>query len=252
MKNLLLLLLVLLMTSCTTTGKLNEGPSAKTEVDYILANTDPDILHYALQERSIAQSRAIMVKSLTIATANGIKKSDERENFSLLALSMYDNFTQHPAMVSFLKHMREDGADYYAEINALPVSFWEKNSIYTRNLLGLVNHTGASIYLTSVDGREMGDVPAWQANTTREVSCIYPKVWHSGFWVRVKWNTSDSHTGVWKEKIVEIEKYDELGDVYLHFFPNDEVRVVVSKFDSLDPRHPIIYLTKPVGAASPE
>ena len=31
-----------------------------------------------------------------------------------------------------------------------------------------------------------------------------------------------------KEKIVEVEKYDEPGDIYLNFFPNDKVRVVIT------------------------
>jgi hypothetical protein len=44
---------------------------------------------------------------------------------------------------------------------------------------------------------------------------------------------------VWKEKIVEIEKYDRPGSIYLHFFPNDEVRVVVSNAAGYSSKHPI-------------
>ena len=46
--------------------------------------------------------------------------------------------------------------------------------------------------------------------------------------VRVRWDMPIGHTHNVKEKIVEVEKYEETGSVYLHFFANDEVRVVVS------------------------
>lgn len=39
--------------------------------------------------------------------------------------------------------------------------------------------------------------------------------------VRVRWNMPIGRQDVIKEKIVEVEKYEETGDVYLHFFPNN-------------------------------
>ncbi|CDG84881.1 hypothetical protein GJA_4273 [Janthinobacterium agaricidamnosum NBRC 102515 = DSM 9628] len=55
----------------------------------------------------------------------------------------------------------------------------------------------------------------------------------------------EGHTDIFKEKIVEVEKYDEAGDIYMHFFPNDEVRVVVSNARGASSAHPIIHYGKP-------
>lgn len=46
-------------------------------------------------------------------------------------------------------------------------------------------------------------------------------------------------THIPKSKIVEVEKYDKQGDVYVHFFPDDEIRVVVTRWIGASPKHPI-------------
>jgi hypothetical protein len=66
--------------------------------------------------------------------------------------------------------------------------------------------------------------------------------------VRVRWDMPIGHTHNVKEKIVEVEKYEETGSVYLHFFANDEVRVVVSPVGPRNPRHPIPPPVKPANA----
>ena len=63
--------------------------------------------------------------------------------------------------------------------------------------------------------------------------------------VLVSWDMPEGHTHIVKEKTVEIEKYDETGSIYMHFFPNDEVRVVVSPVGPLNPKHPIPPSVKP-------
>lgn len=48
-----------------------------------------------------------------------------------------------------------------------------------------------------------------------------------------------------KKKTVEVEKYDEPGDIYLHFFPDDVIRVVVTNVGPRHPTHPIPLPVKP-------
>jgi hypothetical protein len=67
--------------------------------------------------------------------------------------------------------------------------------------------------------------------------------------VRVRWDMPEGHTHIYKEKVVEVEKYDRPGSIYLHFFPNDEVRVVVSNAAGYSQKHPI---APPVKPTSPE
>lgn len=99
--------------------------------------------------------------------------------------------------------------------------------------VGIVNHTGNFIYSASFSGDEVrngggGGMSQWGAGGAEICCTSIPRVWQPGIKVTVYWNMPVGVVDVLKEKIVEVEKYDEPGDIYLHFFPNDEVRVVVS------------------------
>lgn len=54
----------------------------------------------------------------------------------------------------------------------------------------------------------------------------------------------------WKGKIVEAEKYDEPGSIYIHFFSAGQVRVVVTTWVGGAPEHPIPRPTKPAPFAN--
>lgn len=114
--------------------------------------------------------------------------------------------------------------------------------------VGIVNHTGKYIYSATVDGSGGGRMSAWGAGIANICCTSIPRVWYPGMKVLVQWNMPDGIKDVIKEKIVEVEKYDETGSIYLHFFPNDEVRVVVSVVGPLNPHHPIPAPVKPAPA----
>lgn len=56
----------------------------------------------------------------------------------------------------------------------------------------------------------------------------------------------------YKEKVVEVEKYDEPGSVYLHFFPDDQVRIVVTRWVGGSPEHLIPRAVKPASLTQEE
>lgn len=114
--------------------------------------------------------------------------------------------------------------------------------------VGVVNHTGNYIYSSSVNGTWGGNMPAWGAGGGSICCVSIPRVWYPGMKVRVRWNMPIGRQDVIKEKIVEVEKYEQPGTVYLHFFPNDEVRVVVSNIGGSHPEHPIPPPVKPANA----
>ena len=114
--------------------------------------------------------------------------------------------------------------------------------------VGIVNHTGSYIYLASVDGAGGGAMSAWGAGNANICCTSIPRVWYPGMKVRVRWNMPIGVKDVIKEKVVEVEKYDQTGDVYMHFFPNDEVRVVVSPDGPGAPDYPIRHFGKPKDA----
>jgi hypothetical protein len=106
-------------------------------------------------------------------------------------------------------------------------------------MVGVVNHTGNYIYSASVNGAGGGNMSAWGAGGASICCASIPRVWYPGMKVRVRWNMPVRGNDVIKEKVVEVEKYDEPGSIYLHFFPNDEVRVVVTSLGPNHPDHPI-------------
>jgi hypothetical protein len=114
--------------------------------------------------------------------------------------------------------------------------------------VGVVNHTGNYIYSASVNGAGGGKMSAWGAGYANICCTSIPRTWYPGMKVRVRWNMPVGRTDVIKEKVVEVEKYEESGDIYLHFFPNDEVRVVVSNVAGYSSEHPISRPVKPANA----
>ncbi|MNK64026.1 hypothetical protein D3C87_832570 [compost metagenome] len=111
--------------------------------------------------------------------------------------------------------------------------------------VGIVNHTGKYIYSASVDGAGGANMARWGAGGADVCCASIPRVWYPGMKVLVRWNMPEGRTDVIKEKMVEVEKYDEPGDIYMHFFPNDEVRVVVSNAGGGAKTHPILHSGKP-------
>ena len=105
--------------------------------------------------------------------------------------------------------------------------------------IGLVNHTDRYIYTTSVDGRWGGHAHRTSAGIASMCCVTLPATWRPGLTVRVGWDMPEETTHIPKSKIVEVEKYDEPGDVYVHFFPDDEIRVVVTRWIGASPNHPI-------------
>ncbi|GJI97350.1 hypothetical protein RugamoR57_40680 [Duganella caerulea] len=95
--------------------------------------------------------------------------------------------------------------------------------------IGIVNHTGNYIDSASVDGAGGGNMARWGEGFANICCTSIPEVWHPGMKVLVRWDMPVGHQHIVKEKVVEVEKYERLGDIYMVFFPNDEVRVVVSQ-----------------------
>lgn len=112
------------------------------------------------------------------------------------------------------------------------------DSSYGANV-GIVNHTAHYIHSASVNGAGGANMGAWGAGMGNVCCAIVPTKWRPGMQVVVHWDVPEGSKHVYKEKTVEVERYDEPGSVYLHFFPNDEVRVVVSQYVGWSPMHPI-------------
>lgn len=65
-----------------------------------------------------------------------------------------------------------------------------------------------------------------------------PEKWYPGMTVKVRWKPNGRE---WVEKTTNIMRYEKAGAVTVHFFPNDEVRVVSSsRYSAASPMYPIL------------
>lgn len=105
--------------------------------------------------------------------------------------------------------------------------------------VGIVNHTDRYIYSTYVGDGLGGHADAY-SNGVANMCCItVPDEWHPGLSLKVSWDMPIKGVHTYKEKVVQVEKYDEPGSVYLHFFPDDQVRIVVTRWVGGSSKHPI-------------
>jgi len=63
-----------------------------------------------------------------------------------------------------------------------------------------------------------------------------PKTWFPGMKVKVRWKPNGRE---WVEKTTNIMRYGEAGNIYVHFFQSDQVRVVSALPYPESPKHPI-------------
>lgn len=119
------------------------------------------------------------------------------------------------------------------------------------------NHTDKSIVAIVINGQG-GILGAGDHGEGGGVCCVVlPKKWRPGLMATIKWKLDgewlkdeqgrevirDGKTvlvpGPWKERTVEVPKYGpEMGIFFIHFFPKDEVKVLVSLGGPGHPTHP--------------
>jgi len=111
--------------------------------------------------------------------------------------------------------------------------------------VGIVNHTERYIYSTHVGDGGGGHADAY-SNGVANICCVtVPDKWRPGLSLKVNWDMPINGIHTYKEKTVDVERYDEPGSVYLHFFPGDQVRIVVTRWVGGSPEHPIPRAVKP-------
>ena len=105
-----------------------------------------------------------------------------------------------------------------------------------------VNHSQVTIAYFAINGGG-GDriTKRWPSSGT--VCCVMlPDVWTPGLEGKVTWKPNGQP---YRSKVVPIESYSKIGTVYVHFFDNDEIRVVVANAGAENPAHPIPWVPLP-------
>jgi hypothetical protein len=122
----------------------------------------------------------------------------------------------------------------------------ENNRVYGAQV-GIVNHTEKFIYTTRVNDGGGGHAYPYSAGIANICCVTVPDKWRPDLKFSVRWDIPIGSKHVCKEKVVEVERYDEPGSVYLHFFPDDQVRIVVTTWVGGAPECPIPPPVKPAG-----
>lgn len=118
------------------------------------------------------------------------------------------------------------------------------------------NHTDDGIVSIIING-EGGILGADPQGGGGEMCCvILPKKWRPGLMATIKWRVDGDWLldaqgkevirdgkrvyvpAPWKERTVEVPKYEEMGRFYIHFLPKDEIKVAVSLYDPGRAEHP--------------
>jgi hypothetical protein len=120
------------------------------------------------------------------------------------------------------------------------------------------NHTDKSIVSIIVNG-EGGILGSRAHGGGGEICCVViPNKWYPGLKATIKWEEDGDWLldengkevirngkrvyvpAPWKEKTVEVLEYDKhLGQLQMHFFPGDEIKIVVSNYMPGHPKYPL-------------
>lgn len=120
------------------------------------------------------------------------------------------------------------------------------------------NHMDKSIVSIAINGKG-GILDAIAHGEGGGVCCVVlPKKWRPGLVATIQWQLDgewlkdeqgnevirDGKTvlvpGPWKERTVEVPKYGpEMGTFFIHFFPNEEVKVLVNLYGATSTQHPL-------------
>lgn len=104
------------------------------------------------------------------------------------------------------------------------------------------NHTEDYIHQLYVNGQWGGNSYPFEGGGSFVCCVTYPRQWRPGLTATVRWTTSSGIPGgndptvTWHEKVVPIERYDELGTTLnVHFLPDTQVRLLISSASAGSP-----------------
>ncbi|MDK3022084.1 DUF3304 domain-containing protein [Cupriavidus taiwanensis] len=104
------------------------------------------------------------------------------------------------------------------------------------NVVGY-NHTARDIGHFSVNGRGGGFIAAHEGGGKFACCVPVPQPWKPGLTATVGW--TDEYDENYQERVVPVPRYDDIGDVAVHFLRNGEVKVFVTMYALWHPDYPL-------------
>jgi hypothetical protein len=112
-----------------------------------------------------------------------------------------------------------------------------QSSAGAMNLVG-INYTDQYVALYTVNGYAGANILPYGGGGGGVCCISVPREWKPGMTVTVNWTSKRNADPIpWKTRVVEVPQYrpEDMGHFAVHFFPGDEVRVLVTM---LYPHHP--------------
>ncbi|WP_198173384.1 DUF3304 domain-containing protein [Cupriavidus sp. USMAA2-4] len=132
--------------------------------------------------------------------------------------------------------------------NSGGLSTRDADKAYINASIGPVNHTSQFLYGFTVNGQFGANARAYGADIASTCCVRLPRVWRPGLTIDIRYDLTldNGSKHNWKtKKGVPVEPYTEPGSVYVHFFPDDQIRVVVTNWAPNAAEHPIPFPVNP-------
>lgn len=104
------------------------------------------------------------------------------------------------------------------------------------NVVGY-NHTDKDIGHFTVNEGGGGYIGAHEGGGHFACCASVPTPWRPGLTMTVGW--TDEFDGNYQERVVEVPKYDKVGDVAVHFLRNGEIKIFVTNYALWHPQYPL-------------
>ncbi|NSX06297.1 DUF3304 domain-containing protein [Cupriavidus gilardii] len=104
------------------------------------------------------------------------------------------------------------------------------------NIVGY-NHTDKDIGHFTVNGDGGAYIGAHEGGGKFACCASVPKSWRPGLTITVGW--TDEYDRNYQERVVEVPKYDKVGDVAVHFLSSGQIRVFVTNYAIWHPQYPL-------------
>ncbi len=106
--------------------------------------------------------------------------------------------------------------------------------------INAVNYTNKHIYDFTVNGYGGANVTAYGGGGSFVCCIVIPVKWREDLTVAVRWADNDGNPELYKERIVVVPEYgpDDYGFLTVHFFPDDEIKVLVTTKIITHPDYP--------------
>lgn len=128
-------------------------------------------------------------------------------------------------------------------IICMGIWYWRSKPSMIGVAVNGVNHMGNGNGINEfyIDGGAFGNIGPDRGGGSSICCVLLPEVWRPGLQVELRWELADASMRkvVPFKAEVPVEKYDEPGDLVIHFFRDDYVRIVSSNYDVMSPRHPV-------------